>query len=599
MLILFSELSPSTPKDEQIRKKLLKSEIQSLSQTIKLSPKCQNKPPGLQNSVELSDSQDLFHSPAQNPELHAKSSAIDCIEPVHKPAAVSTLPGEGQKSPKSVTRVSLSMSKYKNRNFIGNQANSSKTINGNVENLNGEKIGLNSVCWEKLVNKDLKVTKAQSFDNAQVVVFERQTSSLVKSSTNKNNVDERSHKPGSETDKMEDTSKRTVMKEIKSNLLEQEKAVLNIGNALKENLIQDIEQTLVEKEHNKLSSLASASGHNKNLRRHSLGASTIGTINPSRSRKRRFSGYGDDDVQRRSSRIAEQTSQDLSEENPEVTSPFYESVRGSLTRVRRRSGLFGTASSWKSKKCVLVTSMFQCLVDEGKRKNTPEDFSLPDEFLDLCQISTEHVLDDCAENIVETKSRQCDNDECSDLNEVKSTRNSTAEHSPKIVSSPKSSGDPDASKTADLNSFLQPNTHSEVLEPADLSISRPCDNCVSANSSKTEALSPTLFDSQSDQLFAFNEDPLKCGTHQTERNLMVSEQVSVTGENRCCGKVLDTEMPSEIDGAGIGGIIGDGCDLSVTEKKHESDNQKIEKESPHYLKQAAVFQVDMVDFGVW
>lgn len=82
------------------------------------------------------------------------------------------------------------------------------------------------------------------------------------------------------------------------------------------------------------------------------------------SRKRRSSGL---EAQRRSARISAHSSQDTWSQSTEaeVISP-----------------VFVTANNSSAKKRVVISSVFQCLIDEGRRRNEIEEFNIPTDVLE-------------------------------------------------------------------------------------------------------------------------------------------------------------------------------------------------------------------------
>ncbi|XP_045214943.2 uncharacterized protein LOC123565026 [Mercenaria mercenaria] len=178
------------------------------------------------------------------------------------------------------------------------------------------------------------------------------------------------------------------------------------------------------------------------------------------SRKRRSSGF---EAQRRSSRIAGQPSQDSQSQSTEseVISPS-----------------FVTTGEAAAKKRVIISSVFQCLVDEGRRKSDIEEFSVPADVLES-QLKPDNVskLDDYDQtfDVPVTKTHHIHSGS-KDLMAIEKEKTFKSEFSKEIQT--------------DLSEL------SKVVT----------DNYVS-NSEKEEVISPTLFDSQSyDSTFRFSKE---------------------------------------------------------------------------------------------
>ncbi|XP_052266189.1 uncharacterized protein LOC127868445 isoform X2 [Dreissena polymorpha] len=196
----------------------------------------------------------------------------------------------------------------------------------------------------------------------------------------------------------------------------------------------------------------------------------------SQGRKRRFSGL---ETQRRSRRISGQPSQES-----------YAQRQG--TKVPKM----------KSKKQVILSSLFQYLVDEAARKNGEiEDFSIPDEYIDSCfkMNALCNGVDFMSDDSNDAKKVVIDN--VHDLGETCETEIATLNDKKNVMkeNSAELSNEYSASLEIEKGGYQSTESLNEDLDVSDLAEIRAGDNCASMNHSKSENIeSPTLFESQSD-----------------------------------------------------------------------------------------------------
>lgn len=181
-----------------------------------------------------------------------------------------------------------------------------------------------------------------------------------------------------------------------------------------------------------------------------LSGDNIKTRRRSGSRKRSLSGQS---IQRRSSRLAEQSSQDSSSQftEMEVTSP-----------------LFLNAGHSSAKKRVIISSVFQCLVDECRRKLSVEEFRVPSDYVH-CDLINKNSLELNNQGGPSTIESHYSNTDPKDIEErgIKTIFDSKSEFH-------------EENKTISTEHVKSPHSF------------------IGTNSEKEEIISPTLFGSQSD-----------------------------------------------------------------------------------------------------
>lgn len=493
------------------------------SQDIFTSPGVSHDAPQLQPSTTPVPVQYI-----STPECYGQSRESESV--IESPTVVtSSLPGDSVSRNKQhiSKRMSLSVSKYKNKNHVTRQK---------VQLQSSDEVDITEQSSGKpdhmgRVTEQLTKNSSKSFrgiDGAQVIVFERQTAVSSQYFINKNTKDSfKTSTNGNMVYDMESTiSSKNSDPADKSNSADEatRKALIELQSNTDEK-----DSSINQNEKVSSATVETILKNNSFKINHSDGSpspvvASTNTVNLPKRRKRRSSSIRDTFIQRRSSRIAEQGSQDTWSPGPEIVSPD-----GQLSKQRSKSHLCGAVSARKSKQCILLTSVFQCLVDEGKRKKETEDFSLPDRFLDAFLGDSEHSL-------------KSDFDKDSEKHISRLDISTVASHpscNPELESSSylkglgilykhkgiagdsvqKSLSESKVDHCREIQmdkSTSEAQSHNSSVALSDIVDTRPCDQCVSANSSKTEVVSPLLFESQSDHQPAFTFDNISHGDTSVE-----------------------------------------------------------------------------------
>ena len=560
------------------------------------------------------------------------------------------------------------VSKYKNKNYVAKQTASSNLSKVLIKLSSESKNDCASPKTDSFESKRIGIVKeslesSSEFGNAQVVVFERQTGPLLETQskkdvpviTTKKTARSKARKPRLSSD-------GAVMRELDKNLLvegllhsiESKSNVRNTGQGSKVT-DQDLASNTVG------STDVRSAGNNCPESSHAVVTTELSKISVteqsriiqeqseillqpieghnldnsnSKYRKRRLSVLSDFSVQRRSYRIAEQSSQSNSQsQDSDITSPVSFS-----TKPRRKSGNLDISLSRKKRKSVLVTSMFQCLVDEGKRQNDNEEFSLPDEFLDICLRKSGHSLqnspdvfegsDDIehcdkikhktTDDYLISESNTCDSVSLVECEENDGDFDKLAKNGGEIVARLT-----DTERTGENVSVGKPSITDQLqavrldtcdnkdqaysISPSELTADRPGDQCVSANSSKVEVMSPLLFESQTDNqpMFTFNNqvtaendadatlndiDALDKTIHSDKEMDEHFELNSRSGEGK---SITDIKVDVLLTKTGAADSVG-----SFIKETDEIKGDKMGVEFLDKEKHAQILEIDKVGFHV-
>ncbi|XP_052266190.1 uncharacterized protein LOC127868445 isoform X3 [Dreissena polymorpha] len=362
----------------------------------------------------------------------------------------------------------LSLTKYRRKHFVTSTPPilaRSKTFNTNIQKL--------APCIDRsnLISK---------FQEAQVIVFERQIKSKQKPCSSKDVTEKmpigeqcstvpRTGILLSETGDARQQTVRSIMKNHSKR-----STPINGSNKMEENSTnpKDFSTECIVS-----SACVSADIGIENKSTNNKKCDDTHTQEPqSQGRKRRFSGL---ETQRRSRRISGQPSQES-----------YAQRQG--TKVPKM----------KSKKQVILSSLFQYLVDEAARKNGEiEDFSIPDEYIDSCfkMNALCNGVDFMSDDSNDAKKVVIDN--VHDLGETCETEIATLNDKKNVMkeNSAELSNEYSASLEIEKGGYQSTESLNEDLDVSDLAEIRAGDNCASMNHSKSENIeSPTLFESQSD-----------------------------------------------------------------------------------------------------
>ncbi|XP_052779762.1 uncharacterized protein LOC128217007 [Mya arenaria] len=354
----------------------------------------------------------------------------------------------------------LSLLKYKRKNFIPNKLISRPSVKEH-SSLNQKELDEDKHCFSQ--NTDEDKSSKQLFENAEVIIFERQ-----------------SNLPHQGSICSESSHGRSVMKEIDSNrtTANNENHQGSVETAGGKDNHPDGSETTV-------TSVCSTQEDVCELTEHGAATFTGKVRRKSGTRKRRSSGLGS---QRRSSRIAEQCGDDtLVEVQSKKASPRYIPL---------------------GKRQVIVSSIFQCLKDEVARKEGEvEDFSIPDDYLECCLSS--------GKSTIVKHDISCKTDSAGNVPIKRDIQQSDIfKKAPNLVQTPLKVADDQTSLVCDLgNVMLKDRKEIEdmsKMEMSDIEESRPGDKCTSLNNSKVENIdSPILFESPQNDKFDFSNKDFK------------------------------------------------------------------------------------------
>jgi hypothetical protein len=255
----------------------------------------------------------------------------------------------------------------------------------------------------------------------------------------------------------------------------------------------------------------------------------LGTVNEgntkirrrSGSRKRRSSGLS---TQRRSSRLSGQSSQDSLSQSIET-----EGI----------SPIFLAAGESAAKKRVIISSVFQCLIDEGRRKSDIEEFKIPNDVL-VSELKSKAFPDQIGTALNKNHDLTVGTEQCSEL----------GVNEEKMVN------------VDQKDSKLELSNEKDNIQPL-VSHLPTTDTCDVNFTEKDDIMSPTLFESQptDSSIFSFsNKEP----------TIDVNDTKAVNIEKKFINKENEQEI-KEIE------KVNKGNEQVIKHNKQFNDNNEIKK----------------------